>query len=152
VSCSSFSKLCFDVWIWILCLARRSHSADKEQVGDIACTAVIRLLLSFIYITLFIALNSRSQSTLLGDRVSKCHKQLVEFIKNAYSTSCLVFNSTKMNFLVVEMKGLTLTFDFVFAKARIFMYQIVWIQTSHLTNTVFVHLLASCNNTSLCSV
>jgi len=32
------------------------------------------------------------------------------------------------------------------------MYLIVWIQNSHLTNKVFVHLLASCNNVSLCSV
>jgi len=32
------------------------------------------------------------------------------------------------------------------------MYLIVWIQISHLTNKVFVHLLASCNNVSPCSV
>jgi len=68
---------------------------------------VIRLLLSFI--TFFIALNPRSQSALLGDRVSTvyCHKQLVEFIRNAFSSTCLVFNKTKMDFLAIEMKGLT---------------------------------------------
>jgi len=33
-----------------------------------------------------------------------------------------------MNFLFVEMKGLVLTFYFVFTKSRIFMYLIVWIQ------------------------
>jgi len=32
------------------------------------------------------------------------------------------------------------------------MYLIVWIQNSRLTNKVFAHLLASCNNVSLCSV
>jgi len=71
-----------------------------------ALLVVIRLLL---FVTLFIALNPRSQSALLGDRVSttSCHKQLVEFIRNAFSNTCLVFNKTKMDFLVIEMKGLT---------------------------------------------
>jgi len=32
------------------------------------------------------------------------------------------------------------------------MYSVVWIQNNHLTNKVFVHILASCNNASLCSV
>jgi len=32
------------------------------------------------------------------------------------------------------------------------MYLIVWIQNNHLTNKVFLHHLASCNNFSLCSV
>jgi len=32
------------------------------------------------------------------------------------------------------------------------MYLIVWIENSHLTNKVFLHHLASCNNVSLCSV
>ena len=67
---------------------------------------VIRLL---SFIILFIVLNPRSQSTLLDDRVStvNCHKQLVEFIRNAFSNTCLVFNKTKMDFLVIEIKGLT---------------------------------------------
>jgi len=58
---------------------------------------VIRLL---SFIILFIALNPRSQSALLGDRVStiNCRKQLVEFIRNAFSNTCLVFNKTQMNF------------------------------------------------------
>jgi len=72
-----------------------------------ALFVAIRFLLSFII--LFIALNPRSQSALLGDRVSvvNCHKQLVEFIRNAFSKTCLVFNKTKMDFLVSEMKDLT---------------------------------------------
>jgi len=58
---------------------------------------------------LLIALNPRSQSALLGDRVStgNCHKQLVEFIRYAFSNTCLIFNKTKMDFLVIEMKGPT---------------------------------------------
>jgi len=46
---------------------------------------------------------------LLGDRVStvNCHKQLVAFIRNAFSNTCLVFNKTKMDFMVIVMKGLT---------------------------------------------
>jgi len=50
------------------------------------------------------------------------------------------------------MNGCTQTFYFVFAKSRIFMYLVVWIQNNHLTNKVFVHLLASYSNVSLCSV
>jgi len=58
---------------------------------------------------LLIVLNPRSQSALLGDRVStvNCHKQLVEFIRNAFSNTYLVFNKTKLDLLVIEMKGLT---------------------------------------------
>jgi len=32
------------------------------------------------------------------------------------------------------------------------MCPIVWIENTHLTHKVFVHLLASCNNVSVCSV
>jgi len=57
-----------------------------------------------------------------------------------------------MDFLVIEVKRLTQTFYFVFAKLMILIYLIVWIENSHLTNNVFLHHLASCNNVSLCSV
>jgi len=64
---------------------------------------------SIVFIILLIALNPRSQSALLGDRVStvNCHKQFVEFIRNGFSNTCLVFNETKMDFLVTDMKALT---------------------------------------------
>jgi len=98
---SSFSKPCFDEWI-----ARRSHSAGKKQVGGIACSYQTSI---FYAVILLFALNPRSQSALLGDRVSTvtCHKQLVEIIGNAFSNTCLVFNKTKMDFLVIKMKDLT---------------------------------------------
>jgi len=62
-----------------------------------------------LYRLLFIALNPRSQSALLGHRAStvNCHKQLVEFIRNAFSNTCLLFNKNMMDFLVIKMKGLT---------------------------------------------
>ena len=73
-------------------------------MSSLAALFVIIRLLSLIILS--IALSSRSQSALLRESVN-CHKQLIECIRNTSSTTCLVFNKTKMNFLVIEMKGLT---------------------------------------------
>ena len=79
-------------------MARRHHSPDCSYHASIVYTVI-----------LLIALISRSQLALLGDRVStvNCHKQLVEFIRNAFSNTYLVFSKTKTDLLVTEMKGLT---------------------------------------------
>jgi len=76
---SPFSKPCFDVWIWIPYLAGRSNSADKEQVGSIVC---IYQISSIVYaVILLIALNPRSQSALLGDRVSTTTSSLLNLLE-----------------------------------------------------------------------
>ena len=70
------------------------HSADNEQVGGIACSYQT----SSVYDIVHCAKPSLTVSIALWQSVN-CHKQLVEFIRNTSSTTWLVFNKTKMNFL-----------------------------------------------------
>jgi len=80
-------------------------TTDKQQVGGIACSYQTSCIVYTII--LLVVSNHRSQSALPGGRVStvNCHKQLVQFIRNAISNTCLVFNKTKMDFLAIQMKG-----------------------------------------------
>ena len=113
-----------------------------------ALFVVIAFLLSVIM--LFIALNPRSHSALLGERMSVATINL--FSWSGMLLPPLTLNSIYARWVCCLLRrSVPQTFHFIFSKTRIFLINLFWILRVNLTNKGFVVLSSSCMNATLCS-